>query len=40
MPDKDIKGHIRGYAEAYKVPVEHQVDKKFIKESLQGEIYS
>lgn len=38
-PDKDIKGHIRGYAEAYKVPVEHQVDKKFIKESLQGDLF-
>lgn len=38
-PEQDIKGHIRGYAEAYKVPVEHQVDKKFIKESLQGDLF-
>lgn len=38
-PEKDIKGHIRGYAEAYKVPVEHQVDKKFIKENLQGDLF-
>ena len=39
-PEKDIKGHIRGYAEAYRVSVEHQVDKKFIKENRQGDLFS
>lgn len=38
-PEKDVKGPIRGYAEAYKVPVDHQVDKKFIKETLQGDLF-
>ena len=38
-PEKDVKGLIRGYAEAYKVPVDHQVDKKFIKETLQGDLF-
>ena len=38
-PEKDVKGPVRGYAEAYKVPVEHQVDRKFVKESLQGDLF-
>lgn len=38
-PEKDVKGPIRGYAEAYKVPVDHQVDKKFVKETLQGDLF-
>ena len=38
-PEKDIKGNVRGYAEAYKVPVEHKVDEKFIKKNLQGDLF-
>lgn len=38
-PEKDIKGNVRGYAEAYKVPVEHKVDEKFIKKPLQGDLF-
>lgn len=38
-PEKDIKGPIRGYAEAYKIPVEHKVDTKFIQENLQGDLF-
>jgi DNA polymerase I - 3''-5'' exonuclease and polymerase domains len=36
--DKDIKG-TRGYAEAYEVLVEHQVDKKYMNENLQGDLF-
>ena len=38
-PEKDVKGTVRGYAEAYKIPIEHQVDKKFIKETMQGDLF-
>lgn len=38
-PEKDIKGPIRGYAEAYKVPITQQVSKKYIKENLQGDLF-
>lgn len=38
-PDKDIKGQSRGYAEAYEVPIEHQVSKKFMTETLQGDLF-
>lgn len=38
-PEKDIKGPIRGYAEAYKVPITQQVNKKYIKENLQGDLF-
>lgn len=38
-PEADIKGSKRGYAEAYKVEIEHQVDKKYIKENLQGDLF-
>lgn len=38
-PEKDIKGPKRGYAEAYKVPIEHQVSKDFITENLQGDLF-
>ena len=38
-PDKDIKGPIRGYAEAYRVPITQKVDKKYIKETLQGDLF-
>lgn len=38
-PEKDIKGDKRGYCEAYKVPIETQVSKKFIQENLQGDLF-
>lgn len=38
-PDKDIKGSRRGYAEAYRVPITQKVDKKYIKETLQGDLF-
>ena len=38
-PEKDIKGTVRGYAEAYKVPVTQQVDKKYIKITTQGDLF-
>jgi DNA polymerase I-like protein with 3'-5' exonuclease and polymerase domains len=38
-PEKDIKGEIRGYAEAYEVPIDHKVDKQFIKKNLQGDLF-
>lgn len=38
-PERDIKGSIRGYAEAYKVPITQHVDKKYIKETLQGDLF-
>lgn len=38
-PEKDIKGSIRGYAEAYKVPITQKVDKKYIKETLEGDLF-
>lgn len=39
-PSHDIKGPIRGYFEAYKVKINKQLDKKFIKESLQNDLFS
>ena len=38
-PEKDIKGDKRGYAEAWKVPIEQQVDRKFIKDTIQGDLF-
>lgn len=38
-PEKDIKGSKRGYAEAYRVPITQRVDKKYIKETLQGDLF-
>ena len=37
--EKDIKGSERGYCEAYKVPIETQVSKKFIQENRQGDLF-
>lgn len=38
-PEKDIVGERRGYAEAYKVPIECQVSRKFIQDTLQGDLF-
>lgn len=38
-PEKDIKGSTRGYAEAYKVPIEHQISSEFIEKNLQGDLF-
>lgn len=38
-PEKDIKGDVRGFAEAYKVPIEHKVSRKYITETLQGDLF-
>lgn len=38
-PEKDIKGE-RGYCEAYRVPIETQISTKFIKEDLQGNLFT
>lgn len=39
-PEKDIRGKIRGYAEAYKVPITQQVDKsKYVEQDLQGDLF-
>lgn len=38
-PEKDIRGTVRGYAEAYEVPIEHEVSKQFIKKTVQGDLF-
>lgn len=38
-PEKDIKGSIRGYCEAYKIPVTHQLSRKYIYEDRQGDLF-
>ena len=38
-PEKDIKGSKRGYCEAYKIPVETQVSKQFIRENRQLDLF-
>lgn len=38
-PEKDIKGSVRGYAEAYKVPIDHKLSEEFIQENLQGDLF-
>lgn len=36
----DIKGNIRGYYEAYKVPVESRLNPKYIKIEAQGDLWA
>ena len=38
-PEHDIKGAIRGYCEAYKIPVDARLSNKFIREDLQGDLF-
>lgn len=38
-PQKDIRGEIRGYCEAWKVPVEHRLSSKYIKQDAQGDLF-
>ena len=38
-PEKDIKGPKRGYFEAYKVPIEHQLSSEFIRDDLAGTLF-
>lgn len=38
-PEKDIKGSKRGYCEAYKIPIETQVSKQFIRENRQLDLF-
>lgn len=39
-PEADIKGPVRGYFEAWKVPVDARLSTKYIKEDLQGDLWS
>lgn len=39
-PEADIKGPVRGYFEAWKVPVDTRLSTKYIKEDLQGDLWS
>lgn len=38
-PSADIKTEVRGYYEAWKVPIEHRVSSKYYKEDLQGDLF-
>lgn len=38
-PEKDIKGSERGYCEAYRVPIEHQVSKNYIRETPKDDLF-
>lgn len=38
--EADIKGPVRGYFEAWKVPVDARLSTKYIKEDLQGDLWS
>lgn len=38
-PDKDIKGTVRGYFEAYKVEIGAKLPPIFIKQNLQGDLF-
>lgn len=39
-PEKDIKMTDRGYYEAYEIPVTQQLSDSFIKQDLQGDLFS
>lgn len=38
-PEADIKGEVRGYYEAWKVPIETRVSSSYLKQDLQGDLF-
>lgn len=39
-PEADIKGPKRGYFEAWKVPIGTKINSKYIRENVQGDLFS